>query len=673
MIKLNENVKDICLKNAQPDSIKKVMLGENVIWERECTLFEEVEYIRNTSNAYINTGVAATNKTRIEATLKINSRTAQNVLFGSRDDTRVMLAVYINGNKYFAFAMRDVSDSTDWVSTGKWSANKLKFILDSDVSKSTTENNRGLTIYNMDDSLFVYKKPTQTINANPNATFSYGYKPMYIFTADPTNTGWPAKMDAFAYKIIDTRTNTLVRDYVPVRQCCTGIYGLLDKVENKFYTSPNGTKFTGGAGTGTYYTIDRNIHYDAELDWIATDGSAYIDTDYKPTNNTKFEIQMYIPTLDSSVTSFWPFGTRVADQQNQLALMYGVANDCWQWRYNTQNISSSAINFQAGNYIFSNVDDSNIIDINSTTQLTATEATFSCIFNFYIFTLNNAGNKVNIIPGLKLISAKIWEGETLVRDYIPVRVDQEGCLYDKVNERVYHNANSTGAFTYSQDKTLYMWLDGNDTPVSSKWIDKIGGLEWAITGATHQGTYYEFLNPTSGYSNIKYLSITDGGATVNIGRAWKVVADVEIANNTQNGYILDLCSYGTVADNYNGIGFHFTTTAGIAANIKRGGNTNTTSSQTTSSAIIPLSDSWNRMKLTWICEPVSETKSRISMYINNTLCRYTIDFNTIIWNNFRTSASPYNTIYIGRGFNNSSNYHSPLRFRLYDLKIYKIT
>lgn len=37
--------------------------------------------------------------------------------------------------------------------------------------------------------------------------------------------------------------NTLVRDFVP--HCQDGEWGMLDKVENKFYTSPNGEKFGG--------------------------------------------------------------------------------------------------------------------------------------------------------------------------------------------------------------------------------------------------------------------------------------------------------------------------------------------------------------------------------------------------------------------------------------------
>ena len=38
----------------------------------------------------------------------------------------------------------------------------------------------------------------------------------------------------------------LARDFIPVRRRSDGKVGLLDRVENKFYTSPNGAEFVGG-------------------------------------------------------------------------------------------------------------------------------------------------------------------------------------------------------------------------------------------------------------------------------------------------------------------------------------------------------------------------------------------------------------------------------------------
>lgn len=214
---------------------------------------------------------------------------------------------------------------------------------------------------------------------------------------------------------------------------------------------------------------------------------------------------------------------------------------------------------------------------------------------------------------------------------------------------------------------LYMWLDGNDAPVSSKWVDKEGGVEWAITGATHEGTYYEFLNSTSSTAS-KYLSLAGGGSSINLGKHWKVVADVEIASNTQNGAVVDFCAMATVSSGYNGLALTFYTNYGANSNVKRGGNT-TTTQNTAEGVVVPLSEPWNRMTLMWECAPYSEGRSVISCYIGTMLCRYTVDFADRNWTNFKAGSST--TVYIGRGTTNSSSTKYPLRFRLYDLKMYK--
>ena len=38
---------------------------------------------------------------------------------------------------------------------------------------------------------------------------------------------------------------------------------------------------------------------------------------------------------------------------------------------------------------------------------------------------------------------KIWKGDALVRDYIPVEKDGVGCMYDKVTGTLFGNANTT--------------------------------------------------------------------------------------------------------------------------------------------------------------------------------------------------------------------------------------
>ena len=223
----------------------------------------QVEYINNPSTAFINTWAIITNKTRIEAEIKVNSKIAQIRLFGA-DDPKIIEYIYTNGSSnsstLFAYAQRDVTDSTDWISTTVYSANKVKFILDGSTHKGNSANNKGLTIYNADGSLLKYTAPKQTIN---NAS---GQTPIFICCANMANSAQYSKLSIYSFKVIDTTNTTqdrIVRDMVPVIRLSDKRYGLYDKVEGKFYDSPNGIAFQGSTNyitdsQGNYITYQEN-------------------------------------------------------------------------------------------------------------------------------------------------------------------------------------------------------------------------------------------------------------------------------------------------------------------------------------------------------------------------------------------------------------------------------
>ena len=67
--------------------------------------------------------------------------------------------------------------------------------------------------------------------------------------------------------------------------------------------------------------------------------------------------------------------------------------------------------------------------------------------------MNNAGTPTSITNGIpiKWKKVKMYNGSTLVRDYIPVRKNGVGYLYDKVSGQLYGNAAGSGSFTYGND------------------------------------------------------------------------------------------------------------------------------------------------------------------------------------------------------------------------------
>lgn len=80
-----------------------------------------------------------------------------------------------------------------------------------------------------------------------DSKFSKGEYPIWLFCTNTKETGWYQVGDSIRIYYLKIYNNgILVRDFIPVRRKSDGKIGMLDKVESKFYTSPNGAKFIGG-------------------------------------------------------------------------------------------------------------------------------------------------------------------------------------------------------------------------------------------------------------------------------------------------------------------------------------------------------------------------------------------------------------------------------------------
>lgn len=199
-----------------------------------------------------------------------------------------------------------------------------------------------------------------------------------------------------------------------------------------------------------------SLPYDAQVEWIATDGEAYIDIGLKPTNTTRFEIIMDIPTLSQDV---WLWGARNSGSAGQCAVLWDKKYDRWDWRFGSKTLTVTSAQ-SANRYLFDNHTSGSARQLyikydETTLSLVAANNSFTCNYNFLIFALNVSGTASMGMtpPGITCVSAKFWSGTTLVRDYIPVRKDGVGYLYDNVSGEFYGNASSVGAFTYGNDVT----------------------------------------------------------------------------------------------------------------------------------------------------------------------------------------------------------------------------
>jgi len=194
------------------------------------------------------------------------------------------------------------------------------------------------------------------------------------------------------------------------------------------------------------------LPYDAEVEYLQSDGNAYIDTGVKTTSDVRVVVSLNMSEPNGNVPIY---GGRVAANNKSNALFYYKANN-WSWRYGNEE-KTIAHSGTLGDFITSNKTTARTMVISGAKSgsVSCTAATFTTDYNMYIFSSNNGGTAITTAnsAAMKIKSVEMYDGSTLVRNYISVRKNGVGYLYDKVSGQLFGNANSTGAFTYGNDKT----------------------------------------------------------------------------------------------------------------------------------------------------------------------------------------------------------------------------
>ena len=192
------------------------------------------------------------------------------------------------------------------------------------------------------------------------------------------------------------------------------------------------------------------LPYDAKVAYLesntSTGGRAYIDTGIKVSDSVAFEI---VANAQTAYNCFI-IGGRIAYNNKQLCVALDFTNGNVNWGYGNKTVTWSSLS--TGDFTLYNSVTPRTLVINEH-SMTATAATFSINYNIYLFALNNAGSvsEGNTDAVLRIMSAKMYSGGVKVRDFIPVRKDGVGYLYDKVSETLFGNANNSGSFNYGPD------------------------------------------------------------------------------------------------------------------------------------------------------------------------------------------------------------------------------
>lgn len=188
-----------------------------------------------------------------------------------------------------------------------------------------------------------------------------------------------------------------------------------------------------------------------QLQYIESHGTEYIDTGFKPNQNTRLVVDVGEPTsgYDLPNVSQCIFGARTAPNDNAYNFFMrsdGTGNPSLDDYGTTRQNTGTEFTYDRAT-----IDkNKNVTSINSTTY-THTEQTFACPYTLYIFGCNTS-DTVTFMCTIRFYSFRIYSSsedgnDLLIRNFIPVKnPDGEYGLYDLVDGKFYSNAG-TGAFT----------------------------------------------------------------------------------------------------------------------------------------------------------------------------------------------------------------------------------
>lgn len=231
----------------------------------------------------------------------------------------------------------------------------------------------------------------------------------------------------------------------------------LSVTQNGTYNPPSGvdgyspvTVNVSGGGTVDDWTNLKN--------YIESNGTQYINTGYSVKDNSKFEVIANPSTTQPTYGTI--FGTRALASDKPTSYSCVLATT---WASNLGNVNwgsdiNRLTNLDKGNktkysiqkdrgFAFESESIEGIIGFTTTGSTQSASAA-----DLMLFTLGQNGSDYGSIThcNMKLYRFRIYEGDTLVHEYLPWQENGVACLKDTVTSNLLYNAG-TGNFVYGTD------------------------------------------------------------------------------------------------------------------------------------------------------------------------------------------------------------------------------
>ena len=219
-----------------------------------------------------------------------------------------------------------------------------------------------------------------------------------------------------------------------------------------------------------------------KLEYLESTGTQYIDTEYKPNQTTKVEV-------DGNFTRSTGASILGANPYFVITSRRGPSN--YTFRYNN---TMGETNFNVLNRVTITLDKTGSY-INGSLINTFSETSFESPNSILLFARSSYDGGVEERSNSRIYSCKIWDDGILVRDFIPVlESNNKPCMFDKVNKKCYYSkVNNDFEF-----------------PVPNSVLNKDIELKYIeTTGTQYIATDYVFKNKPKVIGEIMITSDSD--------------------------------------------------------------------------------------------------------------------------------------------------------------------
>ena len=192
-----------------------------------------------------------------------------------------------------------------------------------------------------------------------------------------------------------------------------------------------------------------SLPYDAQVEYLKSNGTQYIDTGIIGDMYVDFEIKFKI---DNENDFYGILGSRQASNQRRYTLITATSAYPNQGAYITMYTNSQITTtgtYKALTYKTYKKDGRKVYVNGNDVGTFSQYYTFTTPDNLKLFAISTNGVIGNNMVG-EIAWCKLSKDGTMLRDFIPVRVGTTGYMYDKVSRQLFGNSG-TGDFVIGND------------------------------------------------------------------------------------------------------------------------------------------------------------------------------------------------------------------------------